>query len=126
MDPGYVQAYSMRGACHHGLGDVKAAAADFSSAVAANAKDAHARHMLGVCQTALGHFTAAAATFSKLLKGDGGHCGYYNREVAAYYWARLDASLLTYNADNELSATLKEAQCKRADPRLIKGSRHSY
>ena len=39
--------------------------------------------------------------------------------MTRYYWARLDRPLSSFNADDELNPYLKEAQCKRYDPRTL-------
>ena len=44
---------------------------------------------------------------------------WYSREATRYYWNRLDRPLRSFNADDELNPYLKEAQCKRHDPRTL-------
>uniref|UniRef100_A0A7S2SK19 Protein O-GlcNAc transferase n=1 Tax=Rhizochromulina marina TaxID=1034831 RepID=A0A7S2SK19_9STRA len=117
LDSSYTQALHLRGQCHYGMGDMARALKDFTRAVELDATLSTCAHLAALCLQSLGEFREAVTRLDALLQREPSHACWYSRECILYYWQRLDRPLVAFNPDDELDPYLKEAQCRRYDPR---------
>jgi hypothetical protein len=147
LDSSYVHAYHLSGLCFYSMGDQAMAISAFMGGL--NGAQQHQKggktdpkmqnvpalfHMLGVSFQALGLYPRAMEHFKQVPRSlptgvvlepavvDAKHSSWYNRELAFFYWTKLDEPISSWELDEEISEIIKEGWSKRKDYKEVSAS----
>eukprot|EP01091_Cochliopodium_minus_P012349 TRINITY_DN3721_c0_g1_i1.p1 TRINITY_DN3721_c0_g1~~TRINITY_DN3721_c0_g1_i1.p1 ORF type:complete len:916 (+),score=281.95 TRINITY_DN3721_c0_g1_i1:281-2749(+) len=136
IDENYENSYYLRGYARFSAGKHKNAEQDLEMAVHLNYRNSVMNlgvdnkskttvnleflQMLAIVKHGLGDFTGAIETYDKILKVDGTHVVWYNKEICLFWHHHLDKPLSQLDFDMQMNPSFKESFTKRLNPNLLK------
>jgi tetratricopeptide (TPR) repeat protein len=124
----WYQGYYYRSVFLHGVGRPRDALSDLALAVEAvpSSKEAAQYYAMAAnCAQALGEFDRAVQYFTKALEVDPDSHYWFQREIAVYYWQKIDEPIGSFRPQEDIDPGLKEGWCKQTSPSRTLVSRPS-